>query len=211
MTIQLPSFGERDFAVFHIHGLDGRMEALRHQIRPKFEMIGQAMSTSLTPMLQQEVYTHVAKHARRTVHPPEETWVAWSTNKRGYKAHPHFQLGLRDTYLFAWFALIYECEQKPIFARKLKAQFPSTWSKIPSHFYISQDHTQPDVTQISDLSEEQTIQILDRLEKVKKAEFLCGIVLPRQEVTKLSGENLFQQIEQAFEQLLPLYHLAYEK
>ena len=37
---------------------------------------------------------HVAKHARRSVNPPIDTWVAFAPNKRGYKMLPHFQIGL---------------------------------------------------------------------------------------------------------------------
>ena len=40
------------------------------------------------------VYVHVAKHARRTVNPPPETWAAFSHEARGYKKTPHFALAV---------------------------------------------------------------------------------------------------------------------
>lgn len=204
---QYPAFTKYDFEVFQVPGLENRMEAIREAIRPKFELYGQAIASYLAPKLGEEVFVHIAKHARRTVNPPDETWVAWATNKRGYKAHPHFQLGLRNSYLFAWFSLIYECEKKQPFARRLQEQ-KQLWDQLPDHFYLSEDHTKPDVTPIQGMTDDQIMQILDRLAKVKKAEFLCGIAIPPEEIIRLSGEQLLQKLEQTFDQLLPLYHLA---
>ncbi|TCS94664.1 YktB family protein [Hazenella coriacea] len=205
----LPVLTSEDFAVFQIAGLENRMESLKRQIRPKFEIIGEQMSPFLTMLVQEPVSVHIAKHARRTVNPPEETWLAWSTNKRGYKAHPHFQFGLRDTYAFIWFALIYECQQKSSFARNLKSQFDQVWHQIPDTFYISQDHTKDEVIQKKEMNDEQVHKMLDRLEKVKKAEFLCGQVISRQEATQLNGEQLLKKIESTFQTVHPLYQLSF--
>jgi uncharacterized protein YktB (UPF0637 family) len=205
-----PTFTNQDFHVFAIDGLDSRMEALQRDIQPKFATIGEDISAFLTAKLGEPVYTHIARHARRTVNAPEETWVAWSTNKRGYKAHPHFQLGLRDTYLFAWFALIYECEQKKAFAEQFLKQLDTYRAGIPHTFYISLDHTTPDVTAVKDIDQNQWKSVLKRLSTVKKAEFLCGTLIPRKEAVKMSGKTLQKQLESTFEQLLPLYHLSFE-
>lgn len=204
----IPNFTDQDFQVFQVQGLEERMNALKQQIRPKFEVYGEAISSFLTTQLQEPTFVHIAKHARRTVHPPEETWVAWSTNKRGYKAHPHFQLGLRENELFAYFALIYECTKKKSFARNLQEQLDEIWGKLPENFHLSQDHTKPDTIPLSSLSEEKMKQILSRLENIKKAEFLVGLVLPRQKVVTLQGDLLKKQIEEAFSSLFPLYRLA---
>jgi uncharacterized protein YktB (UPF0637 family) len=206
--MNLPSFTEQDFSVFNIDGLEQRMEAIKRIIRPKFEIIGEQVSPHLTMLIGEPVSVHIAKHARRTVNPPEETWVAWSTSKRGYKALPHFQFGIRDTHLFIWFALIYECDRKAQFARNLKEQLPEFWSQIPDHFYLSQDHTSPSVTRKHELDLEGAEKMLDRLEKVKKAEFLCGTLIPRQDAVHTSGEAVVKMVEQTFSTLSPLYRLA---
>src|SRR5699024_11327687 len=59
-------------------------------------------------MVGSDMHLHIAKHARRTVNPPNDTWMAIAGNKRGYKKHPHFQVGLWDDHLFIWLAYIYE-------------------------------------------------------------------------------------------------------
>lgn len=205
-----PSFTDQDFHVFAIDGLNPRMEALQREIQPKFSTIGEDISTFLTQKLGEPVYTHIARHARRTVHAPEETWVAWSTNKRGYKAHPHFQLGLRDTYLFAWFALIYEYEQKKTFANQFLQNLMDNKATIPNEFYISVDHTTPDVTAVSDFDQDTWTSVLKRLATVKKAEFLCGMLIPRKEAVQINGKTLQASVEKTFNQLLPLYHLSFE-
>lgn len=206
--VKIPPFIEKDFTVFNIDGLEPRMEAIRHNIQPKFGVIGDKIAPFLTMLVGEPVYVHIAKHARRTVNPPEETWVAWSTSNRGYKALPHFQLGIRDTHLFMWFALIYECDRKAAFARNFKEQFAEIWATIPDSFYFSKDHTVPDVVQKQELTQEDAIKMLDRLEKVKKAEFLCGTVLPREQAVQKTGEEMVKIVESTFETLQSLYKLS---
>jgi uncharacterized protein YktB (UPF0637 family) len=205
-----PTFTEEDFHVFAIDGLETRMQALQREIQPKFSTMGQNISAYLTSKLGNPVYTHIARHARRTVNPPEETWVAWATNKRGYKAHPHFQLGLRDTFAFAWFALIYECEQKKQFADNFLKNVQKYSNLIPKDFYISVDHTIPDVTSVATLDKDNWELMMKRLASVKKAEFLCGMLIPRKEAVSLNGNVLQKKIEKTFDHLSPLYHLSFE-
>jgi uncharacterized protein YktB (UPF0637 family) len=208
MVMRSPNFIEDDFEVFNIAGLEPRMYALKRQIRPKFEMIGEQIAPYLSMLVGEPVTVHIAKHARRTVNPPEETWVAWSTSRRGYKSLPHFQFGIRDLHLFIWFALIYECDKKAQFARNLREQLDEIWPAVPDSYYISQDHTKPDVTLKKEMEPEHVLKMLNRLEKVKQAEFLCGMLIPRKTATEMNGDELIKQIESTFERLLPLYKLA---
>lgn len=201
-------FQEQDFDIFHIDGLEARMDAISRHIRPKFQWIGEQISPFLTMELKQEVTVHIAKHARRTVNPPDETWLAWSTNKRGYKSLPHFQVGIRDTHLFIWFALIYECQQKASFAHRFLDQFENYWNQIPDHFFFSKDHTVPDVYQKKQIQSQDLKQMLERLRNVKKAEFLCGEIIPKQEAIQLDSNALITRIEEVFQTLMPLYRLA---
>lgn len=204
------SFTEADFELFLIDGLENRMAALKEQIRPKFEELGTYIAPFLTPLLEEPVTTHIAKHARRTVNPPDETWVAWSTNRRGYKSHPHFQLGLNKDYLFICFALIYECTTKPVFARSMKNNLEEVWPLIPGDYYLSQDHTKPHFVLKKEITEETMISILNRLEKVKQAEFLCGLHIPKENISSLQEGALVQNITTTFETVFPLYKLAKE-
>src|SRR3954462_14851465 len=109
-------FTTEDFNVFLIDGLEARMEALKNTIRPKLEQLGEYFAPTISAITDDEMFIHVAKHARRTINPPKDTWVAFSNNSRGYKMLPHFQIGMWNTHLFIWFAVIYEAPQKNVIA-----------------------------------------------------------------------------------------------
>src|SRR5699024_10556248 len=78
----------------------------------KFKQIGDELLDDMSAITGSEMYLHIAKHAQRTVNPPNDTWFAIAGNKRGYKKHPHFQVGLWDDRLFIWLAFIYELPNK---------------------------------------------------------------------------------------------------
>jgi uncharacterized protein YktB (UPF0637 family) len=184
------------------------MEALKAQIRPKLEAIGEATVPVLEQTIGDSFYVHVAKHARRTVNPPDETWVAWSTNKRGYKAYPHFQVGIRQSHAFIMFAMIEECKSKSAFARSLLEQLDEVWPTVPDGFVISEDHTRPETTTKSELGRDGIRRVLERLEQVKKAEFLCGVLLDRRDPVVQDGQAFLRSVQSTFQQLMPLYRLA---
>ncbi|MDQ0168823.1 uncharacterized protein YktB (UPF0637 family) [Paenibacillus tundrae] len=69
-------FNNRDFDVFQVPGLEPRMEMLIERVRPKLEALGAELAPYLTELCGEEMFVHVAKHARRTVNPPIDTWVA---------------------------------------------------------------------------------------------------------------------------------------
>lgn len=201
-------FEQADFDVFKIDGLDERMEALKNQIRPKLEELGQHFAPTLSNLAGDEMHYHVAKHARRTKNPPKDTWVAFASNPRGYKMLPHFQIGLWETHVFIWFAVIYEAPEKEAIGKKLEKNIDSIYSGIPKEFYWSIDHMKPEATLHSELSKENLLSMFKRLQTVKKAEILCGLNIPREEAVKLSGEETLSKIEFVFKEILPLYKLA---
>src|SRR5690625_3000670 len=107
------------------------MKAIQERIQPKFREIGTRLTDDLSGMIGSEMYLHIAKHARRTVNPPNDTWLAIAGNKRGYKKHPHFQVGLWDDRLFIWLAFIYELPNKPMFASNFLNNFDKLKQNIP--------------------------------------------------------------------------------
>ncbi|MBT2637295.1 DUF1054 domain-containing protein [Bacillus sp. ISL-39] len=201
-------FEQADFNVFKIDGLDERMEALKSQIRPKLEDLGQYFAPTLSSIAGDEMHYHVAKHARRTKNPPKDTWVAFASNSRGYKMLPHFQIGLWETHVFIWFAVIYEAPEKEAIGKKLEENIDSIYTSTPKDFYWLIDHMKPEATVHSKLSKEELLSMFKRLQTVKKAEILCGLNIPREEAVKLSGDEMLSKIELVFKEILPLYKLA---
>lgn len=200
----------KDFNVFQINGLEQRMDALNSCVRPKFNKLGENFSAFFSSHLGEEFYPHVAKHARRTVNPPNDSWVAFAPYKRGYKALPHFQIGLWSTHLFIVFAIIYEAPQKNLMAQRLLAN-KSLLQQLPNDFIISGDHMSPEAISIEDAKEEKLDELLIRLRDVKKGEFLVGRHIPREEAIKMSVSQFQQLVEETFTTLLPIYKIIQEK
>ncbi|MDE1451763.1 hypothetical protein CHCC14820_3188 [Bacillus paralicheniformis] len=201
-------FTEEDFRTFTIEGLDARMSVLKETVRPKLEGLGGHFAPVLSALTGDEMFVHVAKHARRSVNPPDDSWVAFANNKRGYKKLPHFQIGLWETHVFVWFALIYESPLKQEYGQLFKKHLPDIESNIPSRFVWSADHTKPDVIRQSEMDDKELENLFERLVNVKKAEALCGIRLAKDEVLQMSEEAFLSEIEAAFEKLAFLYRLT---
>ncbi|MBD3106873.1 DUF1054 domain-containing protein [Bacillus sp. AGMB 02131] len=204
---QFQGFTEQDFNVFEIEGLESRMEALIETIRPKLNELGLHFSQELSILSGDEIFPHVAKHARRTINPPKDTWVAFAPNKRGYKMMPHFQIGLWGTHLFIWYAVIYEAPAKVEIGKKFLKNIDFIQNHVPADFVWSVDHMQPGSQKHQDLSKEDLELMFTRLQTVKKAELLCGVQIPQEQAVKMSGEELIKKITDTFKQLMPLYKL----
>lgn len=201
-----PYWTDQDFDVFSMDGLDARMEALRSQVRPKFEELGQYFADMLSAQGTGEFYPHVAKHARRTVNPPKDSWVAFAPAKRGYKALPHFQIGLWGTHLFIIIAVIYENPDKKGIAERLLTNIEMI-TNLPSSYIVSGDHMKPEADAIQEVKKEGVEQLLERLQTVKKGEFLVGRHLSRERAVTLSEKEFLTFAEDTFHQLFPIYEL----
>lgn len=198
-------FTTEDFDTFLIDGLDERMAAIQERIQPKFRTIGQALTEDLQMMLGNEMYLHIAKHARRTVNPPKDTWLAICDNKRGYKKHPHFQLGLFDSHLFIWLAYIYELPMKEKIAQTFLTHMDDIYQKIPDHFLVSLDHMEKDATPLQEIDLQKALL---RFRDVKKGEFLIGVHLAKNDPILTKPTELYELVKETYRTLLPLYTLS---
>ncbi|MBA2174318.1 DUF1054 domain-containing protein [Halobacillus locisalis] len=198
-------FTQKDFDVFSIPGLENRMEVLREQISPKLEAITTELSADVTALTGDEMFVHVAKHARRKTNPPSDTWAALAPSKRGYKKLPHFQVGIWETHVFIWFAVIYESPIKEDFAKELDEHRKEVLEHIPAHFSWSIDHTKPESIPHKEVDEEKFISMTNRLQSVKKAEILCGQTIERNDERLKDPEAFIQLCKETFETLEPLY------
>ena len=198
-------FTNTDFDVFKIEGLENRMDALITHIRPKLDALGHIFSPMLTVETGDEIFPHVAKHARRTVNPPNDTWIAFSSNSRGYKMLPHFQIGLWESHVFIWFAIIYEAPNKEKVGKTFEKNINKIFKQIPADFVWSIDHMNPFAKAHGELSKEELKAMFVRLQNIKKAELLCGVNIPREEASSMSADQFLQKTEAAFNTLIPLY------
>ncbi|NHC42895.1 DUF1054 domain-containing protein [Bacillus sp. MM2020_1] len=201
-------FTNEDFDVFLIDGLEARMSALKETVRPKLEGLGEYFAPVLSALSNDEMFVHVAKHARRTINPPKDTWVAFSNNPRGYKMMPHFQIGMWNTHLFIWFAVIYEAPQKQVIAERFSKKLTKIYKETPKDFVWSVDHTKPETIEHRKLKKDDLGSFFDRLQNVKSAELLCGYTIDREKVIQLGSDGLIQQIEDVFNTVATLYKIS---
>lgn len=197
-------FKPKDFKVFQIDGLEGRMEGLENQIRPQLHALGDYFTDYLETVTGETFYAHVAKHARRKVNPPKDTWVAFATNKRGYKMMPHFQIGLFEDHLFVMYGVMHEDPQKAndvkVFEQKL-----DTLMALPEDFQISLDHMQPEKSRIQDMTKEEIEKGIARVKNVKKGEFFVARAIKPQSEHLKSDRAFITFLEDTFEHLLKFY------
>lgn len=198
-------FTAQDFATFSIEGLDERMEAIQNRIQPKFEQIGNELADHLQVQLGNEMFLHIAKHARRTVNPPDDTWLAVANNKRGYKKHPHFQVGLWDDRVFVWLAYIYELPNKQEMARVFLDHFNNVQQILPGDFSISMNHMKKSDQTLNDTSLE---DVLNRFERVKSSELLLGKQFSADNRIVTDGNAFVEEIKSVVDTLIPIYKLS---
>ncbi|MGX7030805.1 DUF1054 domain-containing protein [Vagococcus zengguangii] len=199
-------FNEASFKIFEIDGLDARMNAIRAEIQPTFQAIGEEVVTALAPELGEELLIHIAQHRRRTTYAPESTWAAFGGNKRGYKRFPHFELTINDEYIGMWLSFI----DNPEFEKEMATTFIEHQSLIKSlgdDFVVSLDHTQPTVLKLSEMDLEQG---LIRWRDVKKGEFMVGRIIQKEDEKILQPQAQLAYMIATYQALVPLYQLAYE-
>ncbi|WP_168121999.1 DUF1054 domain-containing protein [Paenibacillus sp. HB172176] len=200
-----------DFKVFELEGLTERMTGIQTRIQPKFQQIGAQLAAELSLLSGQEMFLHIARHARRKVNPPKDTWLALSPNKRGYKAHPHFQLGLFDDHLFLWLAFIYELPNKKKIASSFLKHLNETIAVVPGDFLLSMDHMNKEARPVEGMSRKDWKEALTRFRDVGKAELLLGRHIAADDKLLQNGEGLLQLAASTYEALLPLYKQACEQ
>lgn len=198
-------FEESSFEVFQVPGLEARMAAIRSEIQPVFQQIGEALVRELETALDRTFYLHIAQHRRRSVHPPENTWAAVGEGKRGYKMAPHFQIGIWPEYVFMWLSIIDQPKGQKSYAETLLAALPEI-KALPQDFVINKDHTTAPCFPLSEAK-----PALERLASVKKSEFQLGRVIPRESTLWQNPENAQEDILATYRQLLPFYELLTKK
>ncbi|HDF0942356.1 TPA: YktB family protein [Staphylococcus aureus] len=198
------TFKPKDFKAFNVEGLDERMEALNEYIRPQLHELGEYFSDFFTSQTGETFYPHVAKHARRSVNPPKDTWVAFATNKRGYKMLPHFQIGMFEDQLFVMFGIMHEAKDKATRAKVFERKFKAI-QQLPDDYRVCLDHMKPDKPFIKDLTDDDLKEAIQRAINVKKGEFFIARAITPQDKRLKSDKAFIAFSEETFDQFLPFY------
>lgn len=120
----LLGFRTEDFAVFKIEGFSARMEQIYDRVRPRLLRLGDELAPELARTQHLEFFPHVAKHARRTVNPPPETWVAFGPSPRGYKRYGYLALCISAAGLHARAVVKSEADRRGEMAKRIREHTP---------------------------------------------------------------------------------------
>ncbi|MEJ7143965.1 DUF1054 domain-containing protein [Staphylococcus capitis] len=198
------TFAPKDFKAFDVEGLDNRMEALNEYVRPQLNNLGTYFAYYFSSQTGEEFYPHVAKHARRSVNPPKDTWVAFAPNKRGYKMLPHFQIGLFRDQLFVMFGVMHEAKNKADQMKIFKKHFDKI-KDLPEDYSVCLDHMKPDKTLIKEMSDDDLHKAIDRAINVKKGEFFIAREIQPSDKRLKSDKAFLQFVEETFDAFLRFY------
>ncbi|KIR08438.1 hypothetical protein RA16_08410 [Levilactobacillus brevis] len=130
-------YQDQDFQVFEDQTLAGRLGKIQKQIDPKFLITAGDLEPVLAE-LSVPIYQHVSQHRRRTKNPPTDTWIAFSTSKRGYKMLPHLEIGFWDDRFFIWLAVLQEAKNRQGLLGQVQL---ADVLNLPSTFECGNDHT----------------------------------------------------------------------
>ena len=135
-------FTRADFEVFKIEGFNERMPQIYARIRPRLVRLGNELAPELARKLHMEFFPHVARHARRTVNPPPETWAAFGPSERGYKRYGYLALCISALGIHARAVVKSEADNRPAMAalvRKKAAELTRSFKGAPIARYDKWD------------------------------------------------------------------------
>jgi uncharacterized protein YktB (UPF0637 family) len=122
MAVATLGFTAVDFGVFKVEGFNERMQQIYEHVRPKLIRLGDELAPELARRLHMEFFPHVAKHARRMVNPPPETWAAFGPSPKGYKRYGYLALCISGAGLHARAVVKAEADNRPEMGQKIKAR-----------------------------------------------------------------------------------------
>jgi uncharacterized protein YktB (UPF0637 family) len=183
------AFGAADFKVFEVTGFARRMSAIRARLRPKLETLGQRLLPEVSRAIGAEAFVHVAKHARRTVNAPDDTWVAFAADRRGYKKHCHFKVAVSRNAVRFLFEVGPEHGDKPRWAAAWKRNAPKlgpVLNRMKGLAYFKNEHDEEPAALLADLSLEELVALGDEALRTRDGQFVVGRAVPAGEAARWS-------------------------
>jgi len=203
-------FSPSDFRIFELPGFAERMAAIRANIQPRLSSIGKALAPQLSSMLDVPLYVHVAKHMRRTVNPPDDTWAAFSRDPRGYKKDAHFRVSVSAQTVRFLFEAGPEYYEKPDWVRGWNRSFAELAPDLKNGAelcWFKDEHEDLPSKELKSLSEKQLKGLARELTRRKDGQFVLGRSLPAREFLKLSSREFEKLAIATFAPLAPLFEV----
>src|SRR5438093_13624207 len=181
------AFVTGDFKVFDVEGFRPRMAELRSRVRPTLEGGGKSLAPAVSRSLGGEVFAHVAKHARRTVNPPDDTWVAFSPDARGYKKHCHFKVAVSRHCVRFLFEVGPEHADKKKWASAWKrsaGKLGPVLRRVRGLAWFKNEHDEAPATPLAELTPDQLGALADELVRTRDGQLVLGRAVPADEAAR---------------------------
>ncbi len=204
------AFGGTDFKVFDVKGFQPRMTAIRSRVRPKLEALGRSLAPSIRRATGEAAHAHVAKHARRTVNPPDDTWVAFAANERGYKKHPHFKVAVSRNCVRFLFEIGPEHADKKRWAAAWKKSAPQlvpVLRRVKGLAWFKNEHDEEAASPLSELTPEALAALADELIRTRDGQLVIGRAVTVAEAARWSEADYRAAALDTFRALAPLFRL----
>jgi uncharacterized protein YktB (UPF0637 family) len=204
------AFGASDFRVFDVKGFQPRMGEIRTRIRPKLETLGRSLAPALARSLGGETYAHVAKHARRTVNPPDDTWVAFGPDARGYKKHCHFKVAVSRHCVRFVFEIGPEHADKKRWAaawKKNAGKLSPVLRRMKGLAWFKNEHDETPATPLSDMAPEDLAGLADEMVRTRDGQLVLGRMVAAEEAARWTEAQYREAALETFRALVPLYRL----
>lgn len=205
-----PAFRAPDFKVFEVKGFQPRMEEVRSRIRPKLEAFGASLGPSIGRTVGGDVFAHIAKHARRTVNPPDDTWVAFGPDPRGYKKHPHFKVAVSRSCVRFLLEVGPEHADKKRWGAAWKKNAPKlapVLRRVKNLAWFKDEHDEEPAAPLADLTPDALGELGDELTRTRDGQLVLGRAVPAEEAARWSEAQYRTAALETFRALAPLYRL----
>jgi uncharacterized protein YktB (UPF0637 family) len=204
------AFVAADFRVFDVKGFKPRMSEIRSRVRPKLEALGHSVAPAVARSIGAEVFAHVARHARRTVNPPEDTWVAFGPDARGYKKHGHFKVAVSRRAVRFLFEVGPEHADKKRWGAAWKKNAPKlapVLRRVKNLAWFKDEHDEEPASPLADLTPDAVGELGDELTRTRDGQLVIGRAVPAEEAARWSEAQYRAAALETFRALAPLYRL----
>ena len=204
------AFGSTDFKVFDVKGFQPRMGEIRARIRPKLETLGKSLAPAVARSVGGDTFAHVAKHARRTVNPPDDTWVAFAPDKRGYKKHCHFKVAVSRHCVRFLFEIGPEHADKKRWAaawKKNAGNLAPVLRRVKNLAWFKNEHDETPAAALGDMDPHALVELADAIVRTRDGQLVLGRAVAADEASRWHEAQYRQAALDTFRALVPLYRL----
>jgi uncharacterized protein YktB (UPF0637 family) len=199
-----PGFDSQDFEIFSIPDFPGRMGEIRSRLRPKLLALGEDLHSAIEEAVGVPTFPHTAQHMRRRVNPPEETWVAFCRDRKGYKRWTHYRIAVSGAGVRVTVFVEDDADDKAHFGASLESGAGPLLSAlgpaVPVVWYTLDSGTPQSSVKPADLR-----SLGVSLQRLKTVKFQAGVPLPRAAAAGMDAKRFEEWALEQVELLKPLY------